>query len=379
MRYRALGCVGKLKAELDAEGIAGRSRKVSGKTTPGNTFSRGALYTLLKNQIYIGKITHKGNVYDGLHEGIVEPQLWSEVQQILAQNRQSRALRVEAKEPTLLAGILFDDRGNPMSPSHANKGSRRYRYYVSQAALKSPEKEAGSVIRSPAKETEDIAIGELGRLFASDNRLLEILQPLSLSAPAQKQLVAAGKALLKRLIHGSPKEQITILKTCLAQITLAQREMTIKLSLPGLVEVLEPGGVHFDGNTPESDELITLKVPVQLKRCGVETKLIVPSSDLSNAHHESTQAIQAALGKAMKWNQSLLSGEIPTMSELAKAEGVTQRYIAHLIKLAFLAPDIMKAIHRGDIPTSLTLGRLKKDIPLDWRKQRAELGFATLA
>ncbi len=79
--------------------------------------------------------------------------------------------------------------------------------------------------------------------------------------------------------------------------------------------------------------------------------------------------------KILIWNQTLVTGQVATMKELAKQEKVTQRYIAHLIKLAFLAPDIMKAIIKGDIPSTLSLDRLKKGIPIDWNEQRKILGF----
>jgi hypothetical protein len=72
-----------------------------------------------------------------------------------------------------------------------------------------------------------------------------------------------------------------------------------------------------------------------------------------------------------------MRGEIPSMNALAKREGGTQRYIAHLLKLAWLALDIMEAITRGDIPSSVSLDRLKKGFPLDWEEQRKTLRFTT--
>ena len=67
---------------------------------------------------------------------------------------------------------------------------------------------------------------------------------------------------------------------------------------------------------------------------------------------------------------------VSSMNKLAKREGVTQRYIAHLLKLAYLAPDTIEAITRGDIPSSISLDRLKKGFPLDWEEQRKVLGFS---
>jgi hypothetical protein len=70
-----------------------------------------------------------------------------------------------------------------------------------------------------------------------------------------------------------------------------------------------------------------------------------------------------------------MNGSVSSMSQIAKREGVTQRYVAHLLKLAYLAPDIMEAIARGDVPSSVSLDRLKKGFLLDWQEQRRVFGF----
>ena len=90
------------------------------------------------------------------------------------------------------------------------------------------------------------------------------------------------------------------------------------------------------------------------------------------------KAIQDALRKALAWNQELVSGEMESMSLLAEKEGVTQRYIAHIIKLAWLSPDIIQSILRGQIPATLSLDTLKKGFPLDWHEQWQTLGFDKL-
>jgi len=123
-----------------------------------------------------------------------------------------------------------------------------------------------------------------------------------------------------------------------------------------------------------TDELVMV-IAVKLKRCGRETRLIIPNDDHSVANHATIQAIQSALAKALEWNQALVSRTASSMTELAEKHHVTQRYIAHLIKLAYLAPDIVDAINSSSIPQELALDRLKKGIPLDWAKQREALGF----
>ena len=119
-------------------------------------------------------------------------------------------------------------------------------------------------------------------------------------------------------------------------------------------------------------------LPVRLKRCGIETRLVVPNGDEpdTQAHPTTVQAIQQALAKALKWYQALLDGSAQSMTELARQNNVIQRYIAHLMKLALLAPDIIKAILRGNVPWDLSLDKLKAGIPLDWDEQRKVLGFS---
>ena len=120
-----------------------------------------------------------------------------------------------------------------------------------------------------------------------------------------------------------------------------------------------------------------LNCPVQLKRCGIETRLVASNGPVTLSHPESTKAIQKALRRALVWNQALLNGTASTLTEIAKKERVEQRYICDLIKLAYLAPDIMEAIIEGKIPVGLTLDRLKKMFSMDWSKQRQLLELQT--
>ena len=101
-----------------------------------------------------------------------------------------------------------------------------------------------------------------------------------------------------------------------------------------------------------------------MKRCGIETKLVIPGDVESRAHIKTIQAIQNALGKALKWNEALITGTVTSMTELAKLEGVSQRYISSLIKLAFLSPDIMKSHHPGRYSPAHFSGHAEEGLPL---------------
>ena len=153
-RYLEIGSVVRLKAILDQEDIRLPARTDgTGKTTGGGLISPGHLYRILSNPIYVGRRTHKGRVHDGLHDPIVDNETWGQVQSSLAEHAQRKKVGRQDSD-ALLAGKLFDDRGNRMSPSHATNGGRRWRYYVSPAVLQGRKQEAGSVARVAAMEIE---------------------------------------------------------------------------------------------------------------------------------------------------------------------------------------------------------------------------------
>jgi DNA invertase Pin-like site-specific DNA recombinase len=135
-RYAELGSVALLQAELDRFGCRSKRREgARGRLAGGRPFSRGVLYLILRNRLYRGEVAHKGNVYPGQHEAIVGADLWQIVQDKLATNRRARSLGLGAETPSLLSGLIFDGDGKRMTPTHANKRGRRYRYYISASLL----------------------------------------------------------------------------------------------------------------------------------------------------------------------------------------------------------------------------------------------------
>jgi hypothetical protein len=140
-----------LKAELDAAGIRSKRRTYAdGTVCGGHKLSRGALYLMLQNRIYRGEITHKGDAYPGEHNAIVDEVLWDRVQAVLAENRVARAIGADAKYPSLLAGLVFDDSGERLTPTHAVKKGTRYRYYVSTSLITGAAKDHSQGRRIPA-------------------------------------------------------------------------------------------------------------------------------------------------------------------------------------------------------------------------------------
>jgi len=162
-RYLALGCVSKLRADLDQKGVRSKQRILtSGRALGGCSFGRGALYHLLRNRIYRGEVEHKGIAYPGEHEGIVDEELWNAVQAKLSGSvRQRRRTKVESG--ALLGGLIFDARGNRMTPTYTVRRGNRYRYYVNPVLTRGRGQETGAVSRVATDDIEQLVVNAIAR------------------------------------------------------------------------------------------------------------------------------------------------------------------------------------------------------------------------
>src|SRR5437016_7075695 len=152
-RYAALGSVRLLQQELANARIGSKSwLSSSGRSWGGKPLARGALYHMLRNPIYRGRIVHKDQHYPGEHEPIIDEPLWDEVQSKLAGNAVERRRGEAATNPSLLAGLLYDGQGHRLTPSHAVKNGMRYRYYVSQPLVPATRGTSSEGLRIAAGE-----------------------------------------------------------------------------------------------------------------------------------------------------------------------------------------------------------------------------------
>jgi DNA invertase Pin-like site-specific DNA recombinase len=344
-RYLTLGGVRQLKEDLDRTGICSKARK----GLPGTNFSRGALYALLGNPIYIGEIRHKGTCHAGRHEAIIDRVLWDEVQQRLRDNGPERDGRERKTESSPLTGKLFDEVGERLTPSHATKSGRRYRYYVSNALVTGTTNQHPGW-RLPAQEIE--------RCVKDATRAL-LLDRGALSSAARKSEIAADR--LNFLFEAAERfdgDPIDLIE----QVALRQDGITLTLLLSRL--------------TGDDMPSVTHHVPMTIKRRGVEMRLVVDGP--GPASRKGDPILLKAIAKARGWFDDLVTGRASSLAAIALREGITDRYVSHLLPLAFLAPDIVEAITVGRHPVGLTVETLVRriDLPLGWDEQKALLGFA---
>jgi site-specific DNA recombinase len=133
-RFLALGSVRRLQEELARSGLRSKLRLNRDGTNSGDCrFSRGAIYKILANPIYVGEVPHRTLSHPGQHAAIIERQLWEQVRQRLREHTRRTATRKTRLPAPGLAGKLFAENDQRLVPTYTIKRGSRYRYYVSRA------------------------------------------------------------------------------------------------------------------------------------------------------------------------------------------------------------------------------------------------------
>ncbi len=169
-----------------------------------------------------------------------------------------------------------------------------------------------------------------------------------------------------------------------AGVTVGGEEILIELRRTALQHALVGETSSMDAasapgsqaGTPSGGDALTLRVPARLKLCSGEMRLVIPPGNVRARQPRLNTTLIKALTRAHRWRETLFTGAAPSTSAIAKEEGVTERYVSRILRLAFLAPDIVEAILGGYQPVDLELERLLKGIPISWDAQRRALGFS---
>lgn len=355
-RYCEIGNVRLLKEQLDDESVVIPERfTATGRKMGGVPFTRGQIYKVLSNPIYIGEIHHKGQAYDGQHEAIIEPDLWATVQERLTANRQGEQRTPTIKAQSLLAGKVFDEHGEPLGASHACKGKVRYRYYVAR------ERELGSTakdrIRIPARELEAAVVGQLVAALEDPLSLLALL-----GAELDRSTIEAAGALASELANRMRSRDRKLVRDLVNSAKVSAEGIVLTVDANRLRQVLSvPLGEHDEAQ-------LTVDCKVRLKRTGMAMRLVEP--DGRGAHDEVDRSLVELLAQARKWWDRLSDGET-TIAALAREKGINDSWISRVVRLAFLSPEIVDRIFAGTQPAALngTTLTTANQIPRSWNEQ----------
>jgi DNA invertase Pin-like site-specific DNA recombinase len=364
-----------VKEEADKMDLRTKSRKPNnGRRRGGEPFTPGHIYKLLSNPIYVGEIVHKGVRHPGEHDGIIDRETWNAVQEQLGRNAVVRRRASNVKASSLLAGLLFDEEGNRIAPSHASKTGRRYRYYVSKPAT-GKLLAADSRWRLPAPMIEDAVLDGICSFLRDRLRLIEALR---LTGGHMKGKLAKASRLSNRMIDARPADQRTFLLDVVKRIEMRRDRVSIILRTQNLRAILGNGAPDNKEAKTEMQERneFALDLPVRFRRRGVEMKLVI--TDERKRPPAPDPHLIAAVAKGRHWFAQLRDGEVQSVRDLAECHGVNQGDVSRILPLGLLAPDIIEAILAGRQPIEMTAKRLKRirDLPVSWAEQRRILGFA---
>ncbi|CAJ0849080.1 hypothetical protein AMST5_00073 [freshwater sediment metagenome] len=320
--YLRLGSIGALANALNAEGLTPKPRQLAnGQTVQAACYRVGPLAHLLKNRFYLGEVVYRGEICQGEHAPILDRELFEAVQQRLKEQAVERSNR-RLSSPALLAGKLFDDRGNPMTPTYASKKGVRYRYYVSHALLQGRKADAGSVARVSAPEVEKL-----------------VIEALRVNGEAETE--ASDREVIERLLQ----------RAVVGPDSIAIQPKTLSAA---------------EGEEQDEIELLLIPfAPPFLPRKGVAHAPPAPTG-LDEAGRT---ALLSAIAKTRKWIEEILQDPSRSFATIAEEENLAERHVRFLAPLAFLSPRIVESIVEGHAPADLTASGLVRGLPIGWVEQ----------
>ena len=360
-RYLQLGNVRLLTEQLANEEALVPERTLStGSRIGGVGFTRGQIYKILSNPIYVGEIHHQGNVYKGQHKAIIERDLWNAAQAQLGDNRHGEQRATTIKSPSLLAGKVFDEAGEPLVASHACKGKVRYRYYVSRS-LQHDGQHSDNGWRIPAGELEGAVVGKLAQTL---DKPLELLDQLGAELDADAlQAIISRAADLAQAVR---KKSASSIGPLIDRIVIAADRLTIALDRNAVLSAL---GVKASKDEWNPD----LIVEARLTRTGRALQLI--QADGRGGTAKADQTLVDLVLRSLAWWEEVTSGYM-TIAQLARSKDINSSFVSRTVRLAFLSPRIVEAILAGTQPAHLTAQKLRNtELPLRWSDQHELLGF----
>jgi DNA invertase Pin-like site-specific DNA recombinase len=356
--YAELGYIQKLKQELDRVGIRTKARMpASGRASGGRVFWVGHLREMLRNPIYIGRIAHKGEVYEGEHAAILDQGEWDQVQAGLTNQAWERSAGTHADAPSLVPGKVFGPNGERMSPSQTRKKGKAFRYYISRTLIEGGK----DGIRIPAGEIEGAVIAQLVRYLSDRPNLLDLICASGRSPPALELALARASELVERLAGDDTATKRLLLKDLIQRVDVRSSELKITMAASEIVQMLT-------GDNLPQREPVVVAVVAEFRRHAKKIKLVLQGE---TPKPEIDPALVKAVARANKWFGMLLSGEAKSVAELARLETLPRRYVSSLMPLAFLAPDLVKTILGGTQSTQVSLDKLlnPNSMALDWGEQ----------
>jgi DNA invertase Pin-like site-specific DNA recombinase len=344
-RYLDLSGVNALVRDLKERGIRTKTRPLStGRIRGGIPFERGSLFYLLRNRFYIGEVRYRGDILPGEQPPIMDRALFDAVQQKLTDQWTTKSTARNAGDQ-LLAGLLFDDAGHPMTPTHATKAGIRYRYYVSRPCLHGESRTAklGSVTRVPAADIEGAVVKSVNEHLKGQGGTPNPSVPSRDSIAQQIERID---------VH---RDQLAVL---------------LKSQWLGITKSVD----DVDGPTDNRLLSITWQKPPSRRFREMLLPHGTSRKEVRPERPERRLRLVSAIARGRRWLDELMSGSVISAEQIASRERCSVRHVNMTISLAFLAPKLVRAAVEGRLARGINIERLR-DAPAEWSKQFEALGL----
>lgn len=309
--YLELGNVRELEAELKNRGVKSRKRiSENGNSYGGTYFSRGAIYALLQNPAYIGKISHKGKIYEGLHDAIIPLELWEAVQTKLQEQASCPRGTEMGRHKNMLTGRLFDERGNPYSPVFTNhRNGKRYRYYTNTALAEDKAHPDFLRARFPAHEIEKVIEGAVRKklpdmILQDDGPNFEYLKKHQDTIPAYN-----------------------LVRTLITKVTIHHDTLELHIAPYGLDKLIRE---HLNIVLTYTAEEAVIEVPYQSERA--QDGAVVIQSEHKDMFDLPAKALKKLIQGVIWWEEHF---EGVSLKSIARREGCSQDYVGSAIFYSF--------------------------------------------
>jgi site-specific DNA recombinase len=286
--------------------------------------------------------------------------LWEKTQLSLRSRAIRKNRRTSKSVGSPLTGKLFNENGSGLTPSHAVKGVRRYRYYVSRSLLNGKADLTEHGWRVPAPEIEKKVAGAACQILSDRTEIASAVEAIGLPDNQLPSVFTVVDQWRKRLL--SEIEAAAALNAVVDRVELSDSGFRLALKLP----------MTASGRQAAEKLIylpITRVVPMKIKRRGVEMRLIMNGNNASIIKADSV--LLKTIARAYHWAQDLMSGRMRSVEELAEHHQIGPRYVRRLLQVAFLAPKIVEGIAAGTQPQDLTAEALveRMRLPLLWTEQ----------
>jgi DNA invertase Pin-like site-specific DNA recombinase len=363
--YLRLGNIRLLQAEIRRLGLMTKNYEATtGRKNGGRPFTRGHLHAILTNPIYIGEIAHKGRRHAGMHAPIIDRETWDAVQSALMSKGDKGRGGTKGKSRSLLAGFLFNAAGRRLTPTHSTRRGHRHDYYVES----SPE-EGAKPLRLPAAPLETALIRLVSSFLADEAKLVTEFREV-VGARDMKSIFERAGDLADELQERAMAR--SFLQESKARVEASDRSLKVTLDQESLLRLF---GIERHPSDMQSGGQIVLEDGFQLERRGVAVRLALGDD---GGQTEPDPSLLKALARGHVWFDDLLSGRAVSITEIARREGVTDRYVSQILDLAFLAPSLVAAALQGTQAAGVNAKRLSLDLelPLLWSEQQRVLGVS---